>query len=269
MKGSKEKDMVEGTLSERDRAEIERSAEEARRTIFAGIDRSQINRYLDPPADTAYALEYAFYLLGDIRGKTVLDLGCGTGENLVPLVERGARVIGIDLSPDLVALARLRVRNAGVEAELRVASAYDTGLESGSVDIVFCIALIHHLDIRRVRDEMRRILAEGGVVILKEPVRFSKIYAFLRGLLPAQENVSEFEHPLTQQELATMTEPFEVQELRYFRLPWIPLVTSVFPSMEHTMWRLDRWVFRHCNLAKHLATAVAMRLVNHDGGSSQ
>src|SRR5450631_2515943 len=131
--------MGENTLSERDRAEIERSAEEARRTILTGTDRAQISRYLGPPSDTAYPLEYAFYLVGDIRGKTVLDLGCGTGENIVPLVSRGAQVVGIDLSPDLIALAQLRLRNAGLEAELRVGSAYDTGLESGSVDIVFCI----------------------------------------------------------------------------------------------------------------------------------
>ena len=71
-------------LSERDRAEIERSAEEARKIVFTGIDRAQIDRYLNPPRDTPFALEYAFYLLGDIRGKTVLDFGCGRGGTSSP-----------------------------------------------------------------------------------------------------------------------------------------------------------------------------------------
>ena len=41
-------------------------------------------------------LNEAYDLLGDVRGKAVLDLGCGTGENLVPLARRGAHVTGID-----------------------------------------------------------------------------------------------------------------------------------------------------------------------------
>jgi len=257
--------MAGDTLSERDLAEIERSAEEARRTILEAPDRRQIDRYLSPPSDTPYSLEYAFYLLGNIRGKTVLDLGCGTGENVVPLVERGAQVMGIDISPELIELARLRLQTAHVEAALKIGSAYDTGLDRGSVDIIFCMALVHHLDIRRVRDEMLRILANGGVVILKEPIRFSEAYAFLRGLLPAQENVSEFEHPLTRAELAMMTEHFDVREERYFRLPWLPLITGILPLLSSAMWKVDGWVLRHCPPLRKYATVVAMRLVKSGG----
>jgi len=257
--------MGSGTLSERDRAEIERSAEEARRIALTGIQRAQIDRYLNPPSDTPYGLEYAFHLLGDIRGKTVLDLGCGTGENIVPLVERGARVLGIDISPDLIALAQQRLRDTGLEATLRVGSAYDTGLESGRVDIIFCIALVHHLDIKRVRDEMLRVLPRGGVVILKEPIRFSKTYAFLRGLLPAQENLSRFEHPMTREEIAAVTEGFEVQEARYFRLPWVPLVAGAPRTVRAAVRKADRWILRYCRPSRHYATALTMRLMKADG----
>ena len=111
----------------------------------------------------------------------MLDFGCGTGENIVPLAERGAQVIGMDISPDLIALARKRLNDANLEARLEVGSAYDTGLPDESVDVIFCIALIHHLDIARVVEEMARILVSGGVVILREPIRFSPTYAFLRG----------------------------------------------------------------------------------------
>jgi SAM-dependent methyltransferase len=257
--------MRSDTVSERDRAEIERSAEEARGIVLTGADRAQIDRYLNPASGTPYPLEYAFYLLGDVRGKTVLDLGCGTGENLTPLLERGARVIGIDISPDLIALAEQRLRNSGLKATLRADSAYDTGLDSESVDVILCVALVHHLDIRRVRDEMLRILANGGVVILKEPIRFSRTYGFLRSMLPAHENISEFEHPLTREELATMTEHFEAQETRYFRLPWLPLIARVLPALSSSMWKIDGWILRHFPPARRYATGVAMRLVKKDG----
>lgn len=58
------------------------------------------------------------------------------------------------------------------------------------------VALIHRLDIKPVRDEMCRVLRRGGVIILKEPIRFSKGYTWLRGLLPAREDISEFEQSL-------------------------------------------------------------------------
>ena len=247
-------------LSERDRAEIERSAEEARKIVFTGIDRAQIDRYLNPPRDTPFALEYAFHLLGDIRGKTVLDFGCGTGENIVPLVERAARVTGMDISPDLIALAGKRLSDASLEARLKVGSVYDTGLPDESVDVIFCIALIHHLDIARVAKEMFRILAQDGVVILQEPVRFSRGYAFLRSLLPAHEDISEFEHPLTREELDALTERFEVREPRYFRLPLVPLVCRVLPPVRKAAWRFDRWMLRNWPVTERYATIVTMKL---------
>jgi SAM-dependent methyltransferase len=98
--------MTPEELSKRDHAEVERSAAEASRVILTPVD---VDRYLDPPGDTPYGLEYAFHLLGEVEGKTVLDLGCGTGETLIPLVKRGAKVIAMDISPELVALARRRL----------------------------------------------------------------------------------------------------------------------------------------------------------------
>jgi SAM-dependent methyltransferase len=262
--GGQGMDTRDTQFSERDQAEIERSAEEARKIVLKGVDRAQIDRYRNPPGDTPFALEYAFHLLGDVRGRTVLDFGCGTGENIVALVERGARVIGMDISPDLIALARQRLNDAGLEARLEVGSAYDTGLPDGSVDVIFCIALIHHLDIARVVEEMTRILAPGGVVILQEPVRFSRVYAFLRGLLPAHEDISEFEHPLTHEELRTLTERFKVREQRYFRLPFVPLVRRFLAPAGPAASKVDRWIIQNLSGIERFATIVTMKLEKRD-----
>jgi SAM-dependent methyltransferase len=252
--------MTDSQLSERNQAEIERSASEARKFVLKSLERAQIDRYLNPPADTPYGLEYAFHLLGDVRDKFVLDLGCGKGENIIPLLERGARVIGIDISPDLIAITQKLLSDAKVEASLMVGSAYETGLPDESVDAIFCMALIHHLDIKLVRDEMWRVLRKGGVIILREPIRFSKGYAWLRSLLPAHEDISEFEHPLTREELATMTQPFRVQGTRYFRLPFVPLVTRVLPSKIDAASRASNWILQRWAGAEHYATGVVTKL---------
>ena len=159
--------------SARIQLEVERSAAEASKIVLRPVE---VDRYLDPPKDTPFPLEYAFYLLGDVRGKMVFDMGCGSGETIIPLVRRGAQVNGIDISPELIAFAQRRLKAAYLSANVRVGSAYETGMPDGSVDVVFCMALIHYLDIATVRDEMKRILRPGGYIVLKEPIRFSKGY---------------------------------------------------------------------------------------------
>jgi SAM-dependent methyltransferase len=249
--------MTQQGLSQRDQVEIERSAAEARKAVLAPVD---VDRYLDPPADTAYGLEYAFHLLGDVHGKTVLDLGCGTGENLVPLVKRGAEVIGIDISPELVELARERLGSYGLTATLRDGSAYDTGLADESVDVVFSMALLHHLDLPSARKEIYRILRPGGLFILREPVRFSSTLNVLRRLFPAPKaDISDFEHPMTRAEIATVTQGFTLVAQRSFRLPFIPLL-SRFSGITGQLWETDRWLLKHFSGLEHFATGKVMSL---------
>jgi SAM-dependent methyltransferase len=247
-------------LSERDRAEVERSAAEAATVTLTPLE---VDRYLDPPADTPYGLEYAFYLLGDIRGSTVLDLGCGTGENLMPLIKRGANVIAMDISPELVALAQRRMEIYGREggsAVVRVGSAYETGLPSASVDIVFCMALLHHLDLPTAHDEIYRILRPGGRFILREPIRFSRTMNTLRQLFPAPKaDTSDYEHPMTRDELAVVTQGFVVLAERNFRLPFIPLLNK-FMVRTKLLWHCDRWLLRHFPQLEHIATGKVMSL---------
>ncbi len=251
---------MDAYLSERDLAEVERSAEEARKVVFNPQQLAHLDRYLQPSESSLFPLEYSFCLLGDVRGKTVLDLGCGSGESLVPLGWRGPNLIGMDISPELIELAVKRIDAAGIKATLKIGSAYDTGLPDGSIDVIFCMSLIHHLDIVKVRDEMLRLLAPAGYIVLKEPIRFSKSYAAVCNLLPEHSHISDFEHPLTRGELATMTEPFTVEGLRYFRLPIVPITIRWFPAANETAWKLSDWMLRNLPAAKNYATSAAMRL---------
>src|SRR5436190_21141031 len=102
---------VTAYATEWEQAEIERSELEALHTPPARLisDEKNVQRYLNPPVTTPYPLEYAYALLGDVAGKTVLDFGCGSGENSLLLARRGAEVIGVDISPALVALAERRM----------------------------------------------------------------------------------------------------------------------------------------------------------------
>jgi 2-polyprenyl-3-methyl-5-hydroxy-6-metoxy-1,4-benzoquinol methylase len=245
-------------LAEWESAEQLRSAAEARK---ADRLRCQVTRYLDPPADTPYSLEFAYHLLGDVRGKRILDLGCGSGETTVVLATRGARVAGLDLSPELIELAEKRLIDHRVTAELRTGSAYSTGLERESVDIVFAISILHHLDLERAREEIWRVLRPGGLLILREPVRDSRTLAYVRKLVPSRgEEVSPYERPLRRSELENLARDFKIMAARRFRLPFIRIVKQVVPRWEKKAWRIDGWLLHHVKPLRRYATVQVMSL---------
>jgi SAM-dependent methyltransferase len=244
-------------LSAQSQDEIRRSAAEASKIVIAPVD---VERYLNPPSDTPFPLEYAFYLLGDVHGKTVLDLGCGSGETLIPLVHRGATVIGIDISPDLVGIAKRRIQDAHLSAEARACSAYETGLPEKSVDVIFCMSLVHHLNIPMVRNEMVRVLKPSGYIIVKEPIRFSKGYGKLRSLLPAHDDISEYEHPLTAEEFEELQKGFVAEGVRFFRLPFVPLIWRTLHFGRRAAFLVSNWTLTHFPGTSYYATTVAVRL---------
>lgn len=240
--------------------EIERGRSEAAHTVLEATD---VRPYLDPPPDTPFPLRYAFYLFDEIVGKRVLDFGCGSGENIAPLLARGAKVIAVDLSEDLIKLAQKRVAITGQDGECRfaVASAYDVPLADGVVDAILCSSLLHHLTIPRAMLEMRRLLKPGGIAIIKEPIRFSKTFAVLRSLFPAREDISEDEHPLTPAEFAQVKEGWIATGERSFRLPLVPVLERlVSEENKLKIWPLDGWILRRLSVLDHFATVRVLKL---------
>ena len=101
-------------------------------------------------------------LLTGIRGKRVLDLGCGPGIYAKILKGRGAEVYGIDLSSKEIEIARSHV--SGVD--FRVGSAYDLPYKSGSFDLVVSALVVEHFgDVDKAFREVRRVLKRDGVFV--------------------------------------------------------------------------------------------------------
>ncbi len=198
------------SLEERERAEIVRSACEASQSTAPLIVPAEtIARYRNPPESSIFPLDYAFHLLGDVNGKTVLEYGCGRGLYTVPLAHRAARVIAFDISPDLLAIAKKRVEvNQCEGVELLLGSAHSLPLPDESIDVIFGMAILHHLDLEIASREVRRVLKKGGRAIFKEPLRNSKLYAWLRQFFPKRANVSPFERPFTDEEIKDFAQPF-------------------------------------------------------------
>jgi SAM-dependent methyltransferase len=211
-----------------ERVEVERSASEAgkKATDDLRIADAILARYQNALPGTPFPLEYAYALLPqDMQGLTVLDYGCGSGDNTVLLAQRGGNVIGVDISPDLISVGEKRLAAHDMTADLRVGSAHDLPLEANSVDVVFGMAILHHLDLELAAREVQRVLKPGGRAIFLEPVRNSKAVWFIRNLIPWQQpDLSPYERPLTDKELRNFANGFSGYHSRAFHFPVVNLL---------------------------------------------
>ncbi len=261
--------MSSSTLGTREHAEVERSAAEASHIDLGDlvIDKAQLARYVAPPADTVYPLEYSYHLLGDVRGKTVLEYGCGDGMNTVLLAPRGAHVKSLDISPDLIEVARRRLtaNNVSGDVQFIVGSAHDLPLPDESVDVVFGMAILHHLDLSLSAREVHRVLRKGGRAIFQEPVRNSKLVKLVRGLIPYQSaDVSPYERPLTDEELRAYAGGFSAYRARAFAFPTTNLVSLLPPpvrDLEHACYRWDAAALRRFPKLAYYATIRVFEVV--------
>lgn len=194
-----------------------------------------------------------------MKGKTVLDYGCGTGGNSLILAKRGANVIGVDISPELLELAEKRMAANGVAGNTKflVGSAHDLPIPDESIDIVFGIAILHHLELEESSKEVFRVLKKGGRAIFQEPVRNSKFVKFIRNIIPyEQPDVSPFERPLTDSELRNFARNFSAYKSRAFSLPFVNLL-GILPVSEtyyHSAIKLDRKILNKMPFLDFYAT---------------
>lgn len=240
--------------------EARRSADEAlaKSTEDLEIRPSIVDRYAAPSSSTPFPLEYAYHLLGDATGKRVLDYGCGAGENSVLIAKHGGIVTGVDISPELMAIgARRMIMHGVVGHEFKVGSAHRLPVADESMDVVFGMAILHHLDLDLAAAEVFRVLRKGGKAIFMEPVRNSRVMAFVRKLIPyTADNTSPFERPLTDAQLEAFGKPFSQYRSRSFSLPFVNLieVLGLRSMILETAYRIDGIILRKLAFLRKYAT---------------
>jgi SAM-dependent methyltransferase len=136
-----------------------------------GISTAQVYRewapvYDEPNSMIEYEEPFLHAILDRLPIGDALDAACGTGRHSAYLAERGHRVIGVDASPEMLAIAERKVPGASFHrAELT-----SMPLPSRSVDLVVCaLALCHLPDLVPVFAEFARVLRPGGHVVISDP----------------------------------------------------------------------------------------------------
>ncbi len=116
------------------------------------------NEFLEMPATLS--------LLPKLKGKKVLDIGCGSGIYATKLKQKGARVCGVDISPRMISIAKQEV--SGVD--FKVGSVYKLPYLNKSFDIAVAPLVIDYVtDIDRALYEVNRVLRDNGSLIFSLP----------------------------------------------------------------------------------------------------
>lgn len=106
------------------------------------------------------------------RNLTLADIGCGTGSLTFELARFARKVIGVDLSGEMLRRARALAKERGAgNVEFRQGDALKLPLQTGSVDAAFCVMVLHFLpDPERAVADLFRIVRPGGAVIVVDLV---------------------------------------------------------------------------------------------------
>lgn len=161
----------------------------------------------------------AFALLGELRGATALDYGCGHGMAAVAMARAGATVTAFDLSPGYVNEARARAAANGVSVECVAADGERLPFGDASFDAVWGNAILHHLDLAKAGRELLRVLKPGGVAVFCEPWGGNPLLNFARRALPYPgKDRTPDEQPLTRRDLKPLRAIFPTVEVHGFQL---------------------------------------------------
>ena len=105
--------------------------------------------------------------LADRRVGRLVDIGTGTGRMIELFGREAEQALGIDRSPDMLRVARAKLAEAGLEAELRQGDMYALPLPSGSADTVIIHQVLHYAQQPAAAvSEAARLLAPGGRLLI-------------------------------------------------------------------------------------------------------
>ena len=197
----------------RKRLENEQSFHDKRFSKHGGL-RSGIKKYysINKIAEEIY---YSI-ISNNCKGKKLLELGCGTGDNLEIFHNFGASVTGIDISIEGINKANQKINDTKLNASYSVMNAEDTDFENNIFDIVVGTGIIHHLDLKTIYLEIPRLLNDNGHAVFIEPLGHNPIINLYRKLTPHIRTPDE--HPLKRKDLKLLKKYFHNIEIQYFSL---------------------------------------------------
>ena len=248
---------ISGATSQRAEHERKHAEEKFHDEWAASEDVKKINVRHRNEACTAPEMRHIRRSLGDLRGKTLLDVGCGLGEASVYFALEGADVTATDISPGMCDLTQRLAAANGVTLRTHVSAIEDLGLGDQQFDIIYTGNTLHHADIPAMLDNLLPHLKSTGTFACWEPLAYNPAINVYRRI--AMEVRTEDEHPLKLRDVRMITSRFDRVECSWYwfttLLIFILMVFVQFRSPnKERFWKkvvdeADRWAWLYRPLA--------------------
>jgi 2-polyprenyl-3-methyl-5-hydroxy-6-metoxy-1,4-benzoquinol methylase len=164
--------------------------------------------------------EFLFKNLGDLNNRYICDLGCGEGELSVIMAKFGAKILAIDISPELIEIAKIRADLDGVSSNIEfiIGDAENLNLNR-NFDIVLSYGALHHMNIDKVVPKIYESLNKTGQFALVEPINMAPCYQKKVFFLAIKKTfTSPGEKPLTSRDFKIIHQYFYSKMSREFHL---------------------------------------------------
>jgi SAM-dependent methyltransferase len=154
-------------------------------------------------------------------GRRVLDVGCGVGNDLARFARAGAEVIGLDLAPTSIELARRNFQQRELAGEFLIGNGEDMDLPDDAFDLVYCHTVLHFTPRPQAMvREIHRVLRPGGQAILMTVNRRSWLNVLHRLMKVEIDHLdAPYFHQFSEREFRDLLSPF----------PSVTIVTERFP----------------------------------------
>jgi ubiquinone/menaquinone biosynthesis C-methylase UbiE len=204
-------------------------ANDLRRRAYAK-DAPKFDRQMGFFERRVFGSEHRSWACSRANGET-LEVGVGTGLNLAHYPDT-VRITGLDLSPEMLALARERATTLGRKVELKEGDAQELPFEDATFDTVVCTySLCSVPDVERTIAEMKRVLKPGGRLILVDHVRSSvKPIFWIQRLVEFFEVRKEGEYQTRRPLIQVKEADFEVKERDRMRAGIVERLFAIKPD---------------------------------------
>ena len=166
--------------------------------------------------------QYLFNFLGPVEGKTVLDIACGYSMTPVIFALAGATVYAVDVAPKTIEIVGEFADRKGVGHRMHthVGPAESLPFEDEKFDLVFGGAALHHFQLDKAAQEIRRVMKKGGRGGFQDPLGHNPLLEFAREYLPYKDKHPEkgTDHPLLINDVHTFGRHFPSYHYRGFDL---------------------------------------------------
>lgn len=201
---------------------IQKSEEHFHDEWAAGVEPSEVMVDEFFEACTSPENRWIFSEIKPVKGKKILELGCGNGEASVYFAKQGAEVTALDISGGMLKLASAVAARHGVSIRTLKCSASEIPGDKDIYDLVYAANLLHHVELEPTFREVRRVLKPAGRFVSWDPLAHNPLINIYRKM--AWQVRTEDEHPL------------KMKDIKLFR--------RYFSNVRiHTTWFFTLWLF--------------------------